>query len=553
MPYIKLKNEKSITTIEELYESLLQLRNFTEEEISNSKHPSEYIETLFEKEYFQIQKAVEIIKEHLYDKKLIIIHGDYDADGQTATAILQRTIRDDLGKKNVIAYIPNRFDEGYGLSTESIDGMEKRTIQEGFTPNQTLIITVDCGIVSPSEAKILKEKGFTVIITDHHSKTDKIPEVDAIVWTDKATGAGIAWTISNNLITSKFPHEKNKYSDLAAIGTICDLQPLTDFNRSISKMGLLGLNTNSNLGIKKLLEVAGVKFPIDTYEIGWVIGPRLNATGRLENAMDSLNLLISDDPTDALRISKELNLLNQTRQDKTFAGFEMASKKIGENNIPNFIISSDENYHEGIIGLIAGRLTQKFNHPAIAISIDKNSGLAKGSARSITGISIVDSLREVETLFEKVGGHEMAAGLTIKTANNEKLNEFLNKTLKIDLSIFDKKIEADLELPSSLISLSAYEKIQRLKPFGTGNPEPTFLTKNLKVFNKIVFGKENTHLKLFLLDENQNEFTALGFGRSYMSNKINIGESIDLCYNFSLNEWNGNRNLELKIREILSN
>src|SRR3989344_1892261 len=335
---------------------------------------------LFEKDVLHPGRVVERYSAFLADAKNaaneilnsikknipIIIHGDYDVDGQTATAILWRTIFYDLNYKNVFPYIPNRFDEGYEVKG-------------------SLVVTVDCGITAVKEARLAKEMGFKIIISDHHHEAAELPKPDYLVWTTKATGAGIAWILSYLLLESNeknIPHDINKYLDLAALGTICDLQPLLELNRSISKYGLERINKNPILGIKALKNISEIKTDIDTYHLGWILGPKLNATGRLESAMDALRILCTEDEAQALIVGKGLDTINKTRQDKTVADYNHAYKQVESfANDKKFLIAQSETYHEGVIGLVAGRLVQTFYKPAIAISIDNETGLAKGSAR----------------------------------------------------------------------------------------------------------------------------------------------------------------------------
>ena len=498
-----------------------------------------------------VKPAVEYIRKAISDGRAIIIHGDYDADGQTATAILWRTIYNDLDYKNVHPYIPNRFDEGYGLSKESIKSIAKT--HDG--KKNPLIITVDCGITAVEESKFAIDMGFSVIITDHHEPGGEIPEVDFVVHTTKSTGAGIAWLLSNELLNEKNGNSKNKkYLDLAAIGTICDLQPLKGFNRSIAYHGLIEINKNPIEGIKALKELAGIKNDLDTYEIGWIIGPRLNATGRLEDAMESLRLLSTDSPQQAKELATNLNNINAKRQDKTQLDLKMAMAEFyAIEELPHVLVTTREEYHEGVIGLVAGRLTQTFYRPSIAISTEKNSKLAKGSARSIKGISIIETLRRFEHLFENLGGHDMAAGFSILESNIDKLKSALNSITDFNQNLFTKELTIDLELPTSLISNDTLEEINKLKPFGVENYEPVFLTKNLKIYNLMTFGQENNHLKLFLQDENQNQFTCLAFGKGKQSETLKTNDIIDVAYSLSVNTWNGNSNLELRIRDFKKN
>lgn len=543
-------NESEIKNKENIIKVVLKNRRIDDvAEFLNPKTPFEFIKS--DKEIVALIKkhvipAKKLILEAIKKGQEIVIHGDYDVDGQTATAILWKTIYEDLGYKNVKPFIPNRFDDGYGLSIKSLANIGATLSKEGLP----LLITVDCGIVSNGEVLEAKKLGFTVIITDHHESHKNLPEADEIIHTTNATGAGIAWILANELS----PETSIKKLGLAALGTICDLQPLIGFNRSIVKHGLFELNLNMPIGINALSQIAGIKEKIGEYEAGWQIGPRLNATGRMEDAMDSLRLLSTNSMEQAMVLSKKLNSINTQRQDKTISDTFSAIREIEKENpegiIKNFIVTSSTNYHEGIIGLVAGKLTQKYHRPGIAIAINEKEDIAKGSARSISGISIVDVLRKFNELFEGLGGHEMAAGFSIKPSNIPLLKEKLYSLNDWHSEIFNKTLKIDAVLDTNLISLDSLHEINSLKPFGAGNFEPVFCIKNITVANYSRFGKENDHLKLFLKDDSGNEFTGLAFGKGNLYESLENGQTTDIVFSLSQNTWNEKTTIEIKIKDL---
>lgn len=559
-----IKNDSHVNDIHEVIERIFAGRNLIDlkTDITNSLHPLEYAKK--DQEFSNlitnnISLAVKLIKETI-DKNLpIIIHGDYDVDGQSSTAIIWRTLYNDLNYKNVFPFIPNRFDHGYGLSESSINDMIKLLESKDLKVENALILTVDCGITADKETEIAKQKGFKIIISDHHSKTETLPKPDALVWTDRATGAGIAWLLSVFLLNPQLlsnldsnADDTSKYLDLACLGTICDLQPLIGFNRSIVKYGLLELKKEKILGIKVLKELAGIKTDLDTYEIGWVIGPKLNASGRLSDAINSLRLLSTDSLTQAIEISKSLADFNKTRQDKTQNDYLYALKEYQDKeNLPAIIITHSKDYHDGIIGLIASKLMQNFNRPALALAIEEDKGVAKGSGRSITGIAITETLRRFNDLFENLGGHDLACGFTIKIERLEELKTKLKELdNEIDKNLFNRKLYIDAILPSELINFDLYNLVNELKPFGVGFTEPIFTTKNYKVNNVFAFGQEQKHVKLELISNTGIMATALMFNGKEILNNINLSEKVDVAYNLSVNTWNGKSSLELKIKDI---
>jgi single-stranded-DNA-specific exonuclease len=544
-----LLHKSKIENISELEEILLKNREITDtEKFLNPTPPNELLnENPQLKEKFT--EAKKIILEAIAAELPIIIHGDYDVDGQTATAILWRTIYNDLNYKNVFPYIPNRFDEGYGVSKESLSGIRKLLTEKKFAEDcEALLITVDCGITSNKEIAAARENNFQIILTDHHHASENLPDANVVVHTDKATGAGISWLLANQLFETE-----DKYLELAALGTICDLQPLVGINRSIAKFGIVKLNNSDLPFIQAIKESAEITTRLDTYEIGWVIGPRLNATGRLESAMDSLRLLCTDSLEQAKILASQLTEINKTRQNQTEANLQNALsefKDVEKSAMPNFIVTSHENYHEGVIGLVAGKLVQIYYRPAIAISLGKD-GKSKGSARSIKGVSIVETLKKLSYLFTNVGGHDMAAGFSIETENIEKLKDELAKVEIENMEkVFTKQIDIDCEISNNLLSFDTFDEIQNLKPFGMGNPEPVFLISGLKIFNISIFGKENSHIKYFVTDENGEEFTALAFSRRDLHELANVGDKIDVVATLSKNVWNGKTSLELKVKDV---
>lgn len=564
----KLKSSTIPNTPEDIIDIVLATRNITNiQEFLDPPHPLEFakkdpeLKKLIET---KITKAVDRIKNAISHNIPIIIHGDYDVDGQTSTAILWRTIYQDLNYTNVFPFIPSRFDEGYGLSDASIMTIKTMLSEKGFSSlldnqtdrdNRPLLITVDCGITAVEETQEVKKQGFEIIITDHHKPAEKLPEPDILVWSDKPTGAGVAWLLSAILLESI--GQKPKYLELACMGTICDLMPVIGINRSIVKYGLIDANKLENPGITALKESASINNPIDTYEVGWVLGPRLNAAGRLETAMDSLRLLSTNSKNQAVQLAASLNEINKTRQDKTFSDYLNAAKpyeNVNEDNLPNFIVSASRDYHDGIIGLIASKLKQNFNRPTLAIAIEGDT--AKGSGRSIEGISIIDELKKIEKihpdLFLKIGGHDLACGFNIKTENIEILKELLNK-IEIPKEIFKKMIEIDLEIKPEFATMQTYNLINKLKPFGVSNNEPVLLIKNLKVLSVDFFGKTSTHVKVIMLDQSNNKYTGIAFGAQQKFADIFPNHVVDVVFNLTNNRFNNRDSLELKVKDIKLN
>ncbi|KKS21795.1 MAG: Single-stranded-DNA-specific exonuclease RecJ [candidate division WWE3 bacterium GW2011_GWA1_41_8] len=490
-------------------------------------------------------KAKEIINSALKADIPVVIHGDYDADGISATAILFSTIKDELDYDKCYYFIPNRFDHGYGLSKSSVDAVVAMVTEElGKTPEDLLFITVDSGITAAAEVDYIRSLGYSVIITDHHQKPQVLPNADCIVWEDNIVGSGISWYLAKTL-GSRNPQSIG----LAALATVTDLQPLTGTNRSIVKEGLEVLNNIPSLGIKKLLDFSGRRNgEITTYDLGWVIGPRLNASGRLIDATDSLKLLIEKDEVKAEGYALALNKVNSDRQDKTVEMYEVASG-VAVQAVPKVIFSSNEEYHEGIIGLVAAKLVQKYYRPSIVISLTDDYG--KGSVRSIPGVDIISILRKYEELFVNLGGHPMAAGFTIQKSNiavlQEKLTEYCEQEFAEEL--LQPVIDVDLKIPLNIINLEMTENVNRMKPFGIGNKEPTFLSERAGVASVDRVGRESNHLSMKLYGEGQL-YKAIFFNGIESYPDLKPGDFIDIIYKVKVNEFNGNRKVDLIIEDL---
>ncbi len=513
-----------------------------------------------------LKNAKKIITDAMESELPIIIHGDYDADGVCATAILFNTLKFELKYEKTFAFIPNRFEHGYGLSHKSIDGVLDKVTKslQGLLPEKVLFITVDSGITAVEEIEYIKNLGHLVIVTDHHQKPKKLPSADELVWYDQIVGSTISWLVSRVLGSTD-----DQSLGLAALATVTDIQPLLGFNRTIVKEGLRILNTDPPLGIKKLAQSAGIKVgdkntsdyvggesgskEIGTYELGWVLGPRLNASGRLVDASDSLLLLVDKNEQILDVLAARLAEANNERQDKTSEMFDLAKDFQGEDssNLPKIIIAHDADFHEGIIGLVAAKLTQKYYRPAIVISTGELHG--KGSVRSIPGVDIISILREFDDLFVDLGGHPMAAGFTIEIGRLEELKNVLAEyfTHNVNDELYEKTLEVDLELPIKLVNLELLTDLEKLEPFGVGNSQPVFLSTAVTISGVNWVGKENHHLSLRLTD-GQNFWKAIFFNaqENETAIKLTVGTKIDIVYKLKKNEYQGKITVDLQVVDL---
>lgn len=489
-----------------------------------------------------LTKTLNRIKAAIDDKELIIIFGDYDADGITGTAILWESLND-LGAK-VMPYIPNRITEGYGLSKKGIEGMMLKY------PEAKIVLTVDNGIVAFEGTDFANSLGIEVIITDHHVPSEKLPNAFSIVHSTKVCGSAVGWFLSR-FLDEKIKGEKDlkKHLDLVTIATVADLVPLTEFSRILVKNGLPILRFTKRLGLISLFEEAALNpMDIGTYEIGHIIAPRLNAMGRLEEGMDSLRLLCTKDEKKAKLLARTIGETNRNRQQITAKTVEHAKDAASLKKSKKLLFVYHESYQPGVIGLVAGRLTEEYYLPSIVLS--KGEEFSKASARSVSGLNIIEFIREASEFLVDAGGHPMAAGFTVETKKLEllekKLEELAEKIISKDHLV--RKLKIDCELPIDQVNLDLFEKLLVLEPFGMRNPAPVFLSKNLEIKNLKFVGKESKHVKI---DFKFGDILIGGILFNYdKSMDLKVGDLVDVVYSIELNEWNGNKKIELKVKDI---
>lgn len=522
---------------DQIITKLLKIRGLTTkkqiDEFFNPAHPKDI------KSPFVSQPAIDLIKKHIALNNKIAIYGDYDVDGICSTAILWETLYTNY--KNVFPHIPHRESEGYGLSIAGID----HCLEQGAK----LIITVDNGIVAHQQIAYARSKNCDVIIIDHHEASDQRPKANCILHSTSCCAAGLTWFFCRDL-QKKFPSPelrrgvRGEVLELVAIATICDIVPLIGPNRSFAKYGLEELNHTTRPGLIALFKDADLPTnheltnQLTPYHVGFIIGPRLNAMGRLEHAIDSLRLLCTHNVGQAAKLAKLLGDTNRMRQDETKSSLDHALAALDENNLPDLIVVSDTGYHSGVIGLIAGKLTEKYHRPSIAISIGETE--SKASCRSISGFHITEYLRTFDKLLTAVGGHAMAAGFTVSNLNLPKLLKKLNAT-KINPKLLVKTQRVDLEISLELANWDLWLALQRLEPFGMGNPQPVFKSINLQISNIKSVGKDGKHLKFKV-----GNIDAIWF------NAKNISEDFcDVIYQINEDTYGNIPKLQLIVRDII--
>ena len=539
----EILNKSLVASHDSIVKILLKNRGIKTEkakiEFLNPPDPSSVPITRLGIEKQAVKKVIDRIKKAKKNKEFVIIYGDYDADGICATAILWETLHE-FGLE-VLPFIPDRFEDGYGIKPESVEKLKEKF------PNLGLIITIDNGIVAYDGIKKAKEFGIDTIVVDHHQKSSKKLATSYLLHATSVCGSALAWLFSKELANNLRVTER---LSLAAIGTIADQMPLTDINRSIARFGLKELEDTRRPGLIELFRESGLKqglgpCRIGTYEVGYVIAPRINAMGRLKNGIESLRLLCTKNKIKALEIAENIGKTNKERQKIVDDVLAIAKQKVTKEKI---VVIAGENYHEGVIGLAAGKLVEEFYRPAIVLSIKGDS--AKASARSIAGFNIIEAIRKVNLHLEG-GGHPMAAGFSIKSSEIEKFAKAINKYAKDILTdeLLQKKIKVDCELGFNLLDNNLVKELKKFEPLGLGNPGAVFATKNVELTDVRTVGNSAKHLKL-KLKQNEHIFDSIFFGGGKMYSKLSPGSKIDVVYNVEENIWNGRKSIQLKIKDI---
>ena len=483
----------------------------------------------------------------------VTVYGDYDVDGVTGTTILVQTLTQ-LGIETDY-YIPHRYGEGYSLSPESV-----RKIAAAGT---RLIVTVDCGISSAAEVKLAGELGLDVIVTDHHNLPDQLPPAVAIVNPKQIAGAHPSRDLSGAGVAFKFAWalfrlagiKENTFLtsllDLAALGTISDVVPLVDENRILAVSGLELIDQRRRLGLKQLAEAAALSGKISVNKIYFGLAPRLNAAGRLEHASKSVELLLADDPHKAGELAREISRINSRRQeiggsirDEVFLSLDERSAADSK-----LIFLSGDNWHPGVIGIVASQVVDRFFRPTVMIGV--NDGVGRGSARSIEGLNIFSLLNACRDLFIDFGGHEGAAGFEIETAKIPELKRRLLAEVdkQVDPADLVPKLEIDAEVAPAEISLGLVKELEQLAPHGEGNPAPVFIVKGLSLTDYKKVGKDGKHFKAWFSKDGVN-LEAIGFGLGGLAEQMDHSAAYDVAVNLETNEWNGFESVQLSLIDV---
>lgn len=532
----------------------------TQEKIDEFLYP-DYSQDVFDPFLFQdMTKTVERIWQAVNKKEKVLVYGDYDADGVCSATVVTEFFKQ-VGLPADV-YIPHRELEGYGLN--------KTVVGELIEKKYNLIITVDCGTTNIKEVDLLQQAGIDVIVTDHHH----VPEKHVMPFSflncsnpadtypyHQLAGVGMAFKLVQGLVRygtaqqlHTFPPGWEKWLlDLVAIATVTDIMPLVSENHTLVKYGLVVLNKTKRVGLQKLITLAGVApGMIDTWQIGFILGPRLNAAGRIDHANDAYALLNETNETQAEKYATKLQTANIKRQQLTeqFVKEAKAQAEKQFNKGDNILVVYQEGWDLGLVGLVAGRLTEFYRRPTLAITLNQDKIM--GSGRSLVGYSIIDAVSAQSEFLARFGGHDGACGFTVKS---KKVLAKFTKAIKaaaqeLDTDLFVASLHIDAEITLAEVDWQLIEDLKKFEPFGEANPSPKFLTKDLQVIGVEFVGEENKHLRLMVSDEHGLVRKTIGFGLGKEWGNVQMGDRLDIVYEAGVNEWNGNKELQLKIIDL---
>ncbi|MFA7319812.1 MAG: single-stranded-DNA-specific exonuclease RecJ [Parcubacteria group bacterium] len=562
---IKKKKEDFLVSLLEKYDpailGLLYERGIAGEEAIEKYFGFDYAGCLGDPfKIVGMEKAVERIKSAKEKKEPVAIYGDYDADGVTATAVLKEALMD-VGFPEVICYFPDRQTEGYGLNEKALEHLKAQGVK--------LIITVDCGITNVVEVEKAKDWGMDIIITDHHHVPDELPAAVALINPNipesgfefkELAGVGVAFKLATALYErlAKKKSEQLKWAlDLVAIGTIADCVPLLGENRVLVKYGLLVLSKTRRVGLLEMFKVGRINISEDNvpdaHTVAFQIAPRINAAGRIDHASASYNVLVGDDPVAARVLALELEDKNQKRQKITIEIFREV-QVLANNSFKDrrFIFASNAHWPMGILGLVAGKITEEFKKPSMILQ--HQEGMFRGSLRSVPEVDLMEIIKRCATLVEKFGGHSQAAGVSVLPENIEKFCAKMAAEVEKELEGKEimSVIEIDSEISAEDIGWELVSGLKKMEPFGVGNREPIFCARNFIIVDAKIVGNGQKHWKLTLRGENGSPkiFDAIGFSLVEKFPNLEKDVKIDIAFNLAEDEWNGNKKIQIKIIDL---
>ena len=498
-----------------------------------------------------IDIAIDRLHQATRRQERVCFYGDYDVDGMSATSIYLSYFRGQGA--NVCSYLPHRIHEGYGLN----EGAIRKLAVEGVT----LLVTSDCGTTSHREIALANQLGLDVIVTDHHQTDEQIPPALAVMNPHRRDAqypfrglcsGGLAYKVASAYQAKYGPGAVplDALLDLVALATIADLAPLQDENRAFVREGLTQLSLGARCGIRALKQVAGVTRTCTAETIAFKLAPRLNAAGRLDDAIKGVQLLTTESPSEAMRLAEQLERFNRTRQQLEAEIMQEALLQVEASEVPSAIVLASRRWHLGVVGVVAARLVERFHRPTIVIAMNEQ-GIGKGSARTVPGFNLYEALASCRDLLVSFGGHPTAAGVTVA---EDRLPEFVERFTAMAGVWAQARpdvptLHVDSEVRLDDVTLRLLQEIEALHPFGAGNPEPMFAGKRLEIMNARVVGEK--HLKLTLRQGHSPAFDSIGFGmKSLKEQGLSLRSPVDVAFTPELNQWNGHDRIQLRIRDI---
>lgn len=534
---------------------LLKKRGYTSaEEIKRFLEP-DYTQDLADPYLMKgMDAAVKRIISAIKHKQAVVVYGDYDVDGVSATTLMMELL--EIHGLKPTAYIPNRYDEGYGINREALAKLKEQ--------GADLVISVDCGITSVAEAKWARQNKLDLIITDHHEVPEITPEAVAVINPHQPgddypfkqlAGVGVAFAVARALQQRTglpLAGQEKWMLDLVSLGTVCDVMPLVGENRTMVKFGLVVLRKTRRVGLVALAQSAGLTLSdVRAYHLGFVLGPRLNAAGRLEHALSSLELLRITDPLEAQRLAFKLEELNHQRQLEQARVLSEADALAASHGDDPVLVLSDSSWPHGVVGIVASKLAEKWQKPTLLLQ--EMGELAKGSGRSARTYNLIEGLQASRDLFTKLGGHNFAAGFTLPVTNIPLLRQSLGAHFEsLSETLPDQsQREAELELEDiGEVTWDMYSVLGQLEPFGSGNPQPVFGASNLKLINAHAIGSAKQHLKLKLAGPSGLVFEGIGFNIAEKYPNLRTGQFVDAVFYIEKNEFNGRSQLQLVLLHL---
>lgn len=546
--------------LENVLSFLLKKREISDEDSFLSPSLS-YVPSF--KSMYDTSTAAKKILEAVKGGKKVVIHGDFDADGISSVSILWEFLFRELPeyldmKVDVVPYIPSRVDQGYGLTKSSIEDMVGLGAQ--------LIISVDCGIRDKELIReYTKSKGLEFLITDHHQPPeDLLNDLDYTVVHpmypgkeyeyQSVCGAFVTFmlvqAIKEEVGVDSSIREDTRGLDLVALATVTDIMPLIGCNRAVVTYGIKQIQSGSRIGLNELVKVSGVELSeLDSYHLGYILGPRINAAGRIGSPLDAVKMLVSDKPGVCNKIANILNETNFQRQYMTQSSIEEAEGMISEDNTQKLLFVVGDNWHEGIVGLVAGKLNEKYHRPVL-VGTRTDEGI-RGSARSIEGFNVTDALSRCSEYLDRYGGHEQAAGFTVKNGMEKEFANCIHEISEKEISEeqLTKNIYIDLNLKTDDISIELANTLDKMKPYGNGNTKPLIALTDLVVFKKQIMGKLGNHMKLICKGEGIDLITLVMFNCTEDIEEILVDSKIDVIGGVGINTWNGNQEIQFLVKE----